>query len=623
MSGPVTERGPVAGRGPGGGHGRALGMPAEKAKDWKGAGRRLLSYLAPHKAAFALVLAMAVASTAFSVAGPSLLGRALDIVFSGVAGAAKGGAGVDFPALARSLALLLGLYLASAALGYLTQSTAASVSQRTVYALRRDIDEKLARLPLSYFDARPHGDILSRASNDVDAVSNALQQSLVQIITSAVTLVGSLAMMFALSWRLSLVAVATLPLYALVTAGVAKRSQRYYKAQQRILGELNGHVEEMYSGHPIVKAFGYEARSAARFARMNEELYGTAWKAQFASGIIMPLMNVINNLGYIMIAVAGGLLAAARAISLGDVQAFIQYARQFTHPIIRTANIANVLQSTLAASERVFELLDEAEEEPDPSADTPAALAFPGDNSVAFEAIRFGYPGAPLLMDGLSLRAAAGETVAIVGPTGAGKTTLVNLLLRFYELSGGRILVGGVDVRDLPRGRLRRAFGMVLQDAWLFGGTIRDNIAYGRDGATDDEIVAAAKAAHADHFIRVLPDGYDTIVAEDGGNLSQGQRQLLTIARAFLADPRVLILDEATSSVDTRTETVVRKAMERLMEGRTSFVIAHRLSTIRDAHAILVMNEGSIVEQGTHDELLAAGGFYAELYRSQFLGAEE
>ncbi|HPB66703.1 MAG TPA: ATP-binding cassette domain-containing protein, partial [Spirochaetales bacterium] len=390
---------------------------------------------------------------------------------------------------------------------------------------------------------------------------------------------------------------------------------------QKFLGELNGHVEEMYSGHQVVKAFGYEKRSVARFEEVNDRLFDVAWKAQFVSGIIMPTMNFINNIGYVLIAAIGGVMAAARAISLGDVQAFIQYAKQFTQPIIQTANIANILQSTMAAGERVFELLDEAEESPDVPADSPAALAFAAaSGQVSFEAVSFGYSDDTPLMDGLSLEAPRGEAVAIVGPTGAGKTTLVNLLMRFYELKGGRIAVDGVDIRDVPRGRLRRAFGMVLQDAWLFGGTIRDNIAYGREGATEDEIVAAAVAAHADHFIRVLPDGYDTVLTEDATNLSQGQRQLLTIARAFLADPRILILDEATSSVDTRTELVVRKAMERLMRGRTSFVIAHRLSTIRDAHTILVMNEGRIVEKGSHVELLAADGFYADLYRSQFLG---
>lgn len=616
--------GQMMGRGPKHGPG-SFGMPGEKAKDFKGTTRRLIGYLAPHIGAIAFVFAMAVLSTAFSVAGPKILGRAITILFEGVGGVAKGlsGAAIDYDAVGRILALLLALYLVSAGFGYATQLVMATVSQKTVYSFRKAIDEKLSRLPLKYFDGRTHGEILSRVTNDVDTIANTLQQSLVQIVTAGVTLAGSVAMMFTIDWKLSLVALSTLPFYALATTTIAKRSKRYYKSQQKFLGELNGHVEEMYSGHQVVKAFGYERRSVERFEEVNDRLFGVAWKAQFVSGIIMPVMSFINNLGYVMIAAIGGVMAAARTIALGDVQAFIQYARQFTQPIIQTANIANILQSTMAASERVFELLDEEEEEADAPAESAATRAFAeGGGDVAFEGVSFGY-GERLLMDGLSLKAPRGETVAIVGPTGAGKTTLVNLLMRFYELRGGRITVGGVDIRDLPRGTLRRAFGMVLQDAWLFGGSIRDNIAYGREGATEDEIVAAATAAHADHFIRVLPDGYDTVLTEDAANLSQGQRQLLTIARAFLADPRILILDEATSSVDTRTELVVRRAMERLMEGRTSFVIAHRLSTIRDAHTILVMNEGSIVEKGSHEELLAAGGFYADLYRSQFLGVAD
>lgn len=614
----LLGRGP-GGRGPGGHGPGGFGMPGEKAKDFKGTTRRLVSYLRPHLPAILFALVMAVLSTVFSIAGPKILGQAITLLFEGVARSA-----VDFRGIGRILALLLGLYLVSAGFNYLTQYSMAGVSQKTVYSFRKGIDEKLARLPLRYFDGRTHGEILSRVTNDVDTIANTLQQSLVQIITSAVTLVGSVAMMLTISWKLTLVALATLPFYALATTAIAKRSQKYYKGQQKFLGELNGHVEEMYSGHQVVKAFGYEKRSVARFEEVNDRLFDVAWKAQFVSGIIMPTMNFINNIGYVLIAAIGGVMAAARAISLGDVQAFIQYAKQFTQPIIQTANIANILQSTMAAGERVFELLDEAEESPDAPADSPAALAFAAaSGQVSFEAVSFGYSDDTPLMDGLSLEAPRGEAVAIVGPTGAGKTTLVNLLMRFYELKGGRIAVDGVDIRDVPRGRLRRAFGMVLQDAWLFGGTIRDNIAYGREGATEDEIVAAAVAAHADHFIRVLPDGYDTVLTEDATNLSQGQRQLLTIARAFLADPRILILDEATSSVDTRTELVVRKAMERLMRGRTSFVIAHRLSTIRDAHTILVMNEGRIVEKGSHAELLAADGFYADLYRSQFLGVDD
>jgi ATP-binding cassette subfamily B protein len=619
-------------------------VPTEKAKDFGGTLRRLASYLKPHRAAILGVFGMAILSTVFSVAGPRILGQSITILHDGIVAKAKGlsGASIDFGKVGNILLVLLGLYLASAAFSYATQLVMAKVSQQTVYSFRKAIDQKLARLPLSYFDGRTHGEILSRVTNDVDVIANTLQQSLVQMITAVVTLVGSVAMMFSISWQLSLVAIGTLPFYVLVTTLIAKRSQRYYKAQQKFLGELNGHVEEMYSGHPVVKAFGYEKLSVQRFDEVNGRLYGVAWKAQFVSGILMPIMNFINNLGYVLIAAIGGVMAARRLISLGDIQAFIQYARQFTHPIIQTANIANILQSTLAASERVFEVLDEAEESADSpalspdsalssesalspaTAVSPAVTAFKAAcGDVSFQNISFGYSGDKLLMEGLSLEAPCGQAIAIVGPTGAGKTTLVNLLMRFYELQGGQITVGGVDIRDVPRGTLRRSFGMVLQDAWLFGGTIRDNIAYGRDGATDEEVIAAATAAHADHFIRVLPEGYDTVLNEEASNLSQGQRQLLTIARAFIADPRMLILDEATSSVDTRTETVVRKAMERLMEGRTSFVIAHRLSTIRDAHTILVMNEGRIVEKGNHESLLAANGFYADLYRSQFLGVEE
>lgn len=622
VNNPLARPGAALGRGPGAHGPGGFGMPTEKAKDFKGTLGRLAAYLRPHRPAILGVFCMSVLSTVFSVAGPRILGQTITLLHEGIVAKAQGlsGAGIDYRRIGGILLVLLGLYLVSAAFSYATQLVMARVSQNTVYSFRKAIDRKLARLPLRYFDGRTHGEILSRVTNDVDTIANTLQQSLVQMITAVVTLTGSVAMMFTISWQLSLVAIGTLPFYVLTTTVIAKRSQRYYKAQQKYLGELNGHVEEMYSGHPVVKAFGYEKQSVQGFDEVNRRLYGVAWKAQFVSGIIMPVMNFINNFGYVLIAAIGGVMAARRLLSLGDIQAFIQYARQFTHPIIQTANIANVLQSTMAASERVFEVLDETEE----AADAPVASklkAASGD--VSFQDIRFGYTSDRVLMDGLSLEAPRGQTVAIVGPTGAGKTTLVNLLMRFYELQGGRITVGGLDIRDMPRGSLRRSFGMVLQDAWLFGGTIRENIAYGRDGATEDEIIAAATAAHADHFIRVLPDGYDTILNEEASNLSQGQRQLITIARAFIADPSMLILDEATSSVDTRTETVVRKAMERLMEGRTSFVIAHRLSTIRDAHTILVMNEGSIVEKGDHDSLLAAKGFYANLYRSQFLGIEE
>ncbi len=610
-------RGPFGpGHGPGG-----FAMPGEKAKDFRGSFRRLLGELRASLRPLLAIVVLAVLSTSFSVAGPKILGKAITTLFEGIMAKARGipGATVDFDKVGAILLGLLGLYAASAALSYATQWISAGVAQRTVRELRRRVDRKIDRLPLAWLDGRTHGEILSRVTNDVDAIANTLQQSLSQIVTSVVTLVGSVAMMLTISWKLTLAAVATLPFYALATALIASRSKGYFKAQQKELGALNGHVEEMYSGHAVVKAFGRESKSVEDFEAVNARLYDAGWKAQYLTGMIMPIMQFINNSGYVLIAVAGGVLATRRLLDLGDIQAFIQYARQFTQPIMQTANIANVLQSTMAAAERVFEVLDEAEESADP-ADDGKPVAPRGE--ISFESIRFGYSPERVLMDRLSLRASAGGTVAIVGPTGAGKTTLVNLLMRFYDVSGGRILVDGRDVRDFPRGKLRRAFGMVLQDAWLFNGTIRDNIAYGREGATEAEVVAAAEAAHADHFIRTLPRGYDTVLNEDATNLSQGQKQLLTIARAFLADPAALILDEATSSVDTRTELLVRKGMEKLMKGRTSFVIAHRLSTVRDAHTILVMNEGAIVEQGTHAELLAAKGFYADLYRSQFLGLD-
>jgi ATP-binding cassette subfamily B protein len=489
------------------------------------------------------------------------------------------------------------------------------VAQTTVYTLRKEVDEKLTRLPLKYFDGRTHGEIMSRAVNDLDNISTTLQQSLTQLISSLVTVVGVIILMLTISPLLTLVVVLTLPLSMIVTIGIAKRSQRYFAGQQRALGRLNGHVEEMYTGHRIVKAFGQEQASIATFDGLNEKLYDQGWRAQFMSGIMMPLMMFIGNLGYVFVAVVGGILVTKRTIDIGDVQAFIQYARQFTMPIAQLANFANVIQSTIASAERIFELLDEQEEVPEAE---PATTIEHPSGAVAFAEVAFSYSAETPLITGMNIDVQPGQTIAIVGPTGAGKTTLVNLLMRFYELQGGRILVDGVDITEIKRGHLRRMFGMVLQDAWLFTGTIRANIAYGREGATEAEIVQAAKAAHADHFIRTLPEGYDTILNQEATNISQGQKQLLTIARAVLADPEILILDEATSSVDTRTEVAIQKAMGELMHGRTSFVIAHRLSTIRDADLILVMNHGTIVEQGTHQELLAANGFYADMYNSQF-----
>ncbi|HEX2864315.1 MAG TPA: ABC transporter ATP-binding protein, partial [Deinococcales bacterium] len=551
------------------------------------------------------------------IVSPKILGQATTKLFEGIVAKMMGmpGAHVDFDFIGRIMIELIGLYLVSALFAYAQQYVMAGVAQGTVFNMRRDVEAKLARLPLKYFDARSHGDILSRVTNDVDLIATTLQQSLTQLITSVVTIVGVLIMMLTISPVLTLIAIVTLPVSFALTMMIAGRSQKYFKQQQNRLGALNGHVEEMFTGHVVVKAFGHERQSIETFDGINGSLYDAAWRAQFVSGLLFPLMNFVNNIGYVLVCVVGGIYVTHRAIAIGDLQAFIQYARQFSQPIAQTANIANVIQSTVAAAERVFEVLDE----PEQVADRPDAtvLELPS-GAVHFEHVRFSYSEDAPLIEDMSLTAEPGQTVAIVGPTGAGKTTLVNLLMRFYELQGGRITVDGVDTRDMPRGELRRLFGMVLQDTWLFSGTIRDNIAYGRQGATEEEIYAASRAAHADHFIRTLPDGYDTVLNEEASNISQGQRQLLTIARAFLADPAILILDEATSSVDTRTELQIQKAMSTLMKGRTSFVTAHRLSTIRDADLILVMNHGAVVEQGTHHELLAAKGFYADLYNSQF-----
>jgi ATP-binding cassette, subfamily B, multidrug efflux pump len=614
--GPSGPPRPGGGFGPGHGPGM-MAMPGQKAKNFKGSLKRLLVYLKPFTLTLILVLAAAILSTIFSIASPKILGRATDLLFDGMMAKIKGipGAAIDFEGIAFILALLAGLYIISALFGFIQQYLMSGVAQKVVYRLRNDVNDKLGRLPLKFFDSRSHGDIMSRVTNDVDNISNTLQQSLTQLITSIVTLVGVIVMMLTISPLLTVILVLTLPLSFMVVGFIAKRSQLYFKSQQAELGALNGHVEEMYTGHTIVKAFGYEQKSIQQFDEINDRLYKSSWKAQFISGIMMPLMNLIGNIGYVLICVVGGILVTQRAITVGDIQAFIQYARQFTMPITQTANIANIIQSTIASAERVFELMDEEEEGAEPV--RPVVLKQPrGD--VAFHDVEFYYkPDVPLI-ERMNIEVKSGQTVAIVGPTGAGKTTLVNLLMRFYEVTGGSITIDGQPIQGMQRGHLRNQFGMVLQDAWLFNGAIRDNIGYGRPGATEEEIVAAAVAAHADHFIRTLPEGYNTVLNEEASNISQGQKQLLTIARAILADPAILILDEATSSVDTRTEVQIQHAMNHLMTGRTSFVIAHRLSTIRDADLILVMNKGSVIEQGSHDELLAQGGFYADLYNSQF-----
>ena len=614
-------------RGPMGGGWGAMGRPVEKPKNFKGTALRLLRYFLPQKWLLVIVLVTAILGTVFNIVGPKILGLAITRLADGLIAKIRFQfsphpltavvPGIDFGYIGTILLILIGLYIISSIFIYIQQFIMAGVAQRTMYRLRKEVDEKLSRLPLKYFDTRTHGEIMSRAVNDMDNLSTTLQQSITQLISSFVTLLGVIVLMLTISPLLSLVVLLTLPLSLFVTMGIAKRSQNYFRRQQRALGELNGHVEEMYAGHKIVKAFGREAQSVAEFTERNERLYEASWRAQFVSGIIMPLMRFIGNIGYVFVAVVGGVMVTRGAIAIGDVTAFIQYAQQFTQPITMLANFANVIQSSMASAERIFELLDEQEEVPE--AEDAIVIEHP-DGAVQFEHVRFGYSEDNILMEDMNIDVRPGQMIAIVGPTGAGKTTLVNLLMRFYEVNSGRILVDGVDITQIKRGNLRRTFGMVLQDTWLFNGTIRDNIAYGRENATESEIIQAARAAYADHFIRTLPGSYGTILNEDATNISSGQKQLLTIARAFLADPEILILDEATSSVDTRTEMQIQKAMAELMKGRTSFVIAHRLSTIRDAELILVMNHGTIIEKGTHEELLARNGFYADLYNSQFSG---
>ena len=613
-----------AGRGPGGhgggmGHGPmgGFGAPAQKAKNFKGSLKRLLGYLKPRMASLVSVFVLAIASTLFAVFAPKIMGQATTKIFEGLMGMMKhqAGAGIDFGTIGQIVVILIGLYAVSAIFSYLQQFIMAGVAQKTAYDMRRDVSNKLARLPLKFFDGRTHGEIMSRVTNDLDNVANTLQQSLTQLITSVLTVIGVLVMMVLISPELAVISLLAVPASVIVAALIAKRSQKQFAAQWKITGALNGHVEEMHTGHAIVTVFGRQEEALATFQEQNEKLYDASYRAQFISGIIQPAMSFIANLNYVGVAVIGGLRVASGQLTLGDVQAFVQYSRQFTQPIIQTASILNVIQSAVASAERAFELLDETEEIPDVAEPQRVEHAA---GQVVFDDVSFRYlPDVPLI-DDMNLVVQPGHTIAIVGPTGAGKTTLVNLLMRFYEIDGGRITVDGVDTREMTRDDLRHTFGMVLQDAWLFHGTIRENIAYGLEGATEEQIVAAAEAAHVDHFVRTLAEGYDTVIDDDATNLSQGEKQLLTIARAFLADPQILILDEATSSVDTRTEVLIQRAMAKLMEGRTSFVIAHRLSTIRDAHTILVMNHGKIVEQGDHESLLAQRGFYYELYSSQF-----
>ena len=603
------------GFGPRGGH----GGPVEKAKDFKGSLKRLITYLTPYKWRLLAVFLTAILSTLFTILAPKILGKATTKIFEGIVLKMKGvpGGGIDFHYIARILILLGLLYLFSSLFTFIQGYIMASVAQRTVFQLREEAEDKISRLPLKYLDQTTTGEILSRIVNDVDNISTTLQQSLTQIITSTVTIIGVIIMMLSISVPLTIILLLTLPLSGIIAVFIAKKSQGFFASQQNILGKLNGHVEEIYTGHEVVKAFGHEHKAIEEFDDINERLYQSSWRAQFISGVIMPLMQFVGNIGYVLICVVGGIFVANGRITVGDIQAFIQYARQFSQPITQTANIANILQSTIASAERVFELLDEQEEEPE--AMNPKTIQHPL-GQVSFEHVDFGYSQDHLLIKDMNISVKPGQKVAIVGPTGAGKTTLINLLMRFYELQGGAIRIDGVNIKDMQRSELHSLFGMVLQDTWLFNGSIADNIAYGKVNATKDEIMAAAKAAHADHFIRTLPEGFDTILNEDATNISQGQKQLLTIARAILANPAILILDEATSSVDTRTELFIQKAMNRLMENRTSFVIAHRLSTIKDADLILVMNKGTVIEQGTHETLLDQKGFYADLYNSQFAG---
>jgi len=637
--------------GPGGGPGRfMMGRPAEKSMDFRGSSRRLLGLLRPERALLSTVLALAVIGVGCSVAGPRILGHATDLIFAGVigrrlpasstlaqalaslrahgqggvadviagAGHVVPGQGIDFGAVGRVLLLVAAVYAIAGAAGIVQGRLLNRALQRALYRLREDVEAKLSRLPLSYFDRQPRGEVLSRVTNDIDNVGQTLQQTLSQMLTSLLTIVGVLALMFSISWLLALIALVSIPASAFVAAKVGKRAQPQFVRQWKTTGKLNAHIEEMYTGHTLVKVFGRQQEAAETFREHNEELYRSASHAQFVSGLIQPLMMLIGNLNYVLVAVVGGLRVATGALSIGDVQAFIQYSRQFTQPLTTVASMSNLLQSGVASAERVFELLDATEQDAGPQ--EPARLP-EVRGRVAFEHVSFRYdPDKPLIED-LSLTAEPGHSIAIVGPTGAGKTTLVNLLMRFYDPTGGRITLDGVDIARMDREDLRARTGMVLQDTWLFGGTIAENIAYGRAGATREEVVAAARAAHVDHFVRLLPDGYDTVIDDEGGNVSAGEKQLITIARAFLAEPVILILDEATSSVDTRTEVLIQRAMARLRSGRTAFVIAHRLSTIRDADTILVMENGAIVEQGGHDELLAAGGAYAKLYASQFAQA--
>ena len=601
-------------------HGPGAMAVGEKAKDFKGTMKKLLAYMRRYLPSIVIALLCAVGGTVFSIFGPKILGQATTKLFEGVIAMLTGTGGIDFAAIGQILLFLAGLYVLSALLSYVQGWVMAGIATKASYAMRTDISRKIDRLPMSYFDRVPHGEVLSRITNDVDMVTQTLNQSLSQVVTQLTMIVGVLCMMLSISPLMTLVAICILPVCLVIVMNVVRHSQKFFRRQQEYLGHVNGHVEEMYGAHVVVTAFNGQEESIETFNGLNEKLYQSAWKSQFLSGMMMPLMNFVSNLGYVAICVLGGFLSLNGTITVGDIQAFTQYVRQFTQPITQLANISNQLQMTAAAAERVFLFLEEPEEVPDTAEPVPSSEI---NGSVYFAHVHFGYVPEKTIINDFSAIVQPGTKVAIVGPTGAGKTTMVNLLMRFYDVSDGAILLDGYDVRQFERGDMRSAFGMVLQDTWLYNDTIRENIRFGRLDASDEDVLAAAKAAQVDHFVRTLPQGYDTILNEDASNISQGQKQLLTIARTIISDPKILILDEATSSVDTRTELAIQKAMDELTKGRTSFIIAHRLSTIRDADMILVMKDGDIVETGNHNELLAKGGFYANLYNSQFANGEE
>ena len=599
--------------GMGGGH---MKMGQEKAKDFKGTMKKLISYLSSYKLAILLVIVFAIGSSVFNIVGPKILGNATTKIFEGlVSKVSNSGGGIDFDAIFRTLTILASLYIISSIFSFVQTFITSDISQKVSYNLRKSISEKINKLPLNYYDKKTNGEVLSRVTNDIDAISQNLNQILSQMITSATTLIGVLIMMLSISVTMTVVSLIVIPLSLVMIMLVVKKSQKHFRAQQEYLGHTNGHIEEMYSGHNIMKAFNGEEKAIEEFDKLSDTLYNSAWKSQFLSGMMMPIMTFIGNLGYVIVAIMGGFLAIRNKIQVGDILAFIQYVRSFMQPIAQTAQIANVMQQTAAAAERVFEFLEEEEV----VEDVKNPISTEGiEGAVEFDHVRFGYNEDKIIINDFSINIKPGQKVAIVGPTGAGKTTIVKLLMRFYELNGGKILIDGHDYRDFTRNDLRKIFGMVLQDTWLFNGNIMENIRYGRLDASDEEVIEAAKLAHAHHFIKTLADGYNMEINEEADNISQGQKQLLTIARAILSDPKILILDEATSSVDTRTEVLIQQAMENLMEGRTSFIIAHRLSTIKNADVILVMKDGDIVEQGTLEELLTSKGFYSELYNSQF-----